>query len=278
METRAGTYCVYAHINMINGKMYIGQTIHGNNPNKRWSNGNGYKHCPHFWSAICKYGWENFEHEIIASRLTSEEAGTFEELLISTLDTTNNDKGYNVLPGGDSKILPEEVKAKIGDAARERLKDKHNHPFYGKHGSLAAFYGKHHTSESRKKISESQKEKYISKETREKNRAAAIKRFSSQEERDRIGAKSLGRKHSEEDRKKMRENSTCKKTVYSPELNMRFDSVTEASEYVHIPVSNICRVCHGKRKHAGKHPVTGELLTWNEIIEEVRSDDHTGTN
>ena len=62
METRAGTNCVYAHINMINGKMYIGQTIHGNNPNKRWSNGNGYKHCPHFWSAICKYGWENFEH------------------------------------------------------------------------------------------------------------------------------------------------------------------------------------------------------------------------
>ena len=52
INTKDKTYCVYAHINKINGKIYIGQTKQ--NPNSRWSNGYGYKHSPHFYSAIQK--------------------------------------------------------------------------------------------------------------------------------------------------------------------------------------------------------------------------------
>jgi len=51
-------YTIYIHKNKINGKVYIGQT--GQDPKKRWDNGNGYKTCSRFWNAIQKYGWDNF--------------------------------------------------------------------------------------------------------------------------------------------------------------------------------------------------------------------------
>ena len=44
-------------------------------PEKRWGvNGRNYKSSPHFYSAIQKYGWDNFEHNILFTNLTKEEA------------------------------------------------------------------------------------------------------------------------------------------------------------------------------------------------------------
>ena len=64
--------CIYLHRNKINGKTYVGQTVHQDNLNKRtYSNGNGYKgknkngNDSKFWRAIQKYGWNNFEHIIL---------------------------------------------------------------------------------------------------------------------------------------------------------------------------------------------------------------------
>ena len=101
MEIYNGTYCVYVHINKINGKKYVGQTIHGDDPKKRWKNGTGYKTQKYFWRAIVKYGWYNFDHEIVASNLTKEEADNFEKLLIDKLNTKNNQFGYNLTSGGE---------------------------------------------------------------------------------------------------------------------------------------------------------------------------------
>lgn len=66
-------YTVYQHKNKINGKIYIGITMQ--KPEVRWGkNGNNYKSSPHFYSAIQKYGWDNFEHNILFTGLTKEEA------------------------------------------------------------------------------------------------------------------------------------------------------------------------------------------------------------
>lgn len=100
MEIYNDTYCVYIHTNKINGKRYVGQTVRGDNPERRWQNGNGYKTQKYFWRAIQKYGWESFEHEIIASNLTKAEANNFEILLIQALNTTNSLFGYNMTLGG----------------------------------------------------------------------------------------------------------------------------------------------------------------------------------
>jgi hypothetical protein len=42
------TYLIYKHTNIINNKVYIGQTCQVNNPEIRWRNGNGYFHQPKF--------------------------------------------------------------------------------------------------------------------------------------------------------------------------------------------------------------------------------------
>ena len=117
MEIYNGTYCVYCHTNKINGKKYIGITIHGNNPEKRWgSNGIGY-HDTKFGRAIKKYGWDNFYHEIIASNLTKQEAENFEKLLIKKLKTYQRNIGYNIDLGGNSLgSLSKEHKLKIKKA------------------------------------------------------------------------------------------------------------------------------------------------------------------
>lgn len=132
MEIHNDTYCVYAHTNKINGKMYIGQTKQ--NPEKRWgTNGCGYlqkrkngeyKH-PKFANAINKYTWDGFEHEIIASNLTLEEANHLEELLIKEFDTTNKEKGYNLQNGGKNHSVTEESRKKMSEATKNRKKESY---------------------------------------------------------------------------------------------------------------------------------------------------------
>lgn len=119
MEIYNDTYCVYIHTNKINDKKYIGQTKQ--KPEKRWCNGDGYKQCPLFYKAIKKYGWDNFEHDIIASNLTKDEANNFEKLMIKLLKTCDIEFGYNLDFGGNNSPLMEETKRKIGNANKGHL-------------------------------------------------------------------------------------------------------------------------------------------------------------
>lgn len=92
-------YCIYIHTNLINNKVYIGKAIYP--PTHRWGqNGNGYKNCPRFWSAILHYGWDNFSHDILEKDLSKEEADNKEIFYIQQYNSTNLDKGYNLTQGG----------------------------------------------------------------------------------------------------------------------------------------------------------------------------------
>lgn len=112
-------YCVYKHTNKINGKVYIGQT--GQKPERRWGNqGSGYKANPYFYNAIKKYGWDNFEHEIIDFNLTLEESNELEIELINKFDSRNPEKGYNLKSGGSNGELAESTKLKLAKATTGR--------------------------------------------------------------------------------------------------------------------------------------------------------------
>ena len=64
---------------------------------------------------------------------------------------------------------------------------------------------------------------------------------------------------------KERSRMTHCKMVYCPELNLTFNSGKEASINTGVSYSNIMACINGGRKSAGKHPITKEKLTWQEI-------------
>lgn len=91
-------YSVYMHVNRMNGKKYIGIS---KNPIQRWANGRGYYRNKHFDDAIIKYGWDNFDHLIVQSNLTKEEACIIEQDLIRQFNTQDKRFGYNLTSGGE---------------------------------------------------------------------------------------------------------------------------------------------------------------------------------
>ena len=99
MEER--NYTVYIHISP-NNKYYVGITKQ--QVKRRWRGGSGYKRNKNFYSAIQKYGWNAFQHEIIASHLTKDEACKFEITLISALKSNQKDFGYNKSIGGEGSL------------------------------------------------------------------------------------------------------------------------------------------------------------------------------
>lgn len=121
MEIYNDSYCVYIHTNKTNGKMYVGQT--SQKPEYRWDNGKRYCHNQYFYRAIQKYGWDGFDHDVIASGLTKDEADHFEELLIKELNTTSRDNGYNIMFGGNNHKHSEETKQKM---SKTRTGKKHS--------------------------------------------------------------------------------------------------------------------------------------------------------
>lgn len=100
MQINNDSYCVYIHT-FPNGKVYVGIT--GDPPHRRWkSNGYGYHSQKLIYNAIKKYGWDNIEHEIVASNLTKDEACNFEIILIRAFNSTDHRFGYNIDNGGFS--------------------------------------------------------------------------------------------------------------------------------------------------------------------------------
>jgi group I intron endonuclease len=163
MEER--NYYIYKHTSP-SGKVYIGMTKQ--NPKIRWrKDGSGYKNNRYFDRAIQKYGWDNFQHEILYEGLTKEDASMKEKELIKQYKSNNSEYGYNISSGGEGgrEGVPqsEEAKRKVSIANKGRLAGEKNH-LYGvrKYQKENPFYGKHHTEETKEKLSNLHKGKKMS--------------------------------------------------------------------------------------------------------------------
>lgn len=138
---------IYKIVNLLNNKIYIGQSV---NIQERWRRHkkNAKRKINHpLYDSINKYGSENFSIEIINECRTQEEADALEKQLILEHDTLNRANGYNLREGGrnGAKHTPESKK-KLSDARKgsigwnKGLVGKKSHMFgkknhqYGKRG------------------------------------------------------------------------------------------------------------------------------------------------
>lgn len=81
-----------------NGKSYIGQTVHSLKERAKSQEGKGYENCTIFYRAIQKYGFNNFEYEILGE-YPQNELDEKEKYFIK-LNNTIYPNGYNIKSGG----------------------------------------------------------------------------------------------------------------------------------------------------------------------------------
>ena len=227
---------IYCHTNLINGKRYVGIT--SISPEKRWANGKAYRHNAYFTNAINKYGWDNFSHEIIATDIPESEAREYEKMIINLYKSSDRRFGYNNSTGGEP------------------------------------MRGVKHSEETKRKMSESAKNKIVSEETKRKiseavkNRDADMKyRFAHCRKGKSPWSKGVtgesnplyGIKFSEERKKHISEALKGKpkseahiakisKRVRNIETGIVYKSISEASRQVNCTTSTIVQHCKGLYK------------------------------
>lgn len=123
-------YYLYKITNLLNNKVYIGQTKH---PDKRWRDhkylsSKKIKH-QYIHQAMSKYGVDNFSYELLVTCKTREDADATEVNLIIQYDSRNPTFGYNLLPGGHVYEVSDKTKNKIKKSLEgntRRLGSKHS--------------------------------------------------------------------------------------------------------------------------------------------------------
>ena len=117
--------------------------------NARWGkNGNNYKLHERFYNHINKFGWDNFEHEILFENLTKEEAELLEKMYIRLYNTDIQKHGYNLEEGGIHGKRNNKSKKKVSNSSMGKHKGENNY-----------WYGKHFSEEHKKQLSENGKGK-----------------------------------------------------------------------------------------------------------------------
>ena len=179
------SYWVYVHTCKANGKKYVGVTTK-RKPELRWAEGKGYYQNKHFYSAIKKYGWTNFQHEVFEVD-SKEEMYYAEKYLIAYYHTTESEFGYNHSVGGEGGglgcIRSEETRKRIAENNRRKAKDP----------------------EFRRKISEARKKEWLDPEYRRKQSEARKGLIRSEESRQKMSESHKGKPLSLEHRKHMSE-------------------------------------------------------------------------
>ena len=206
------SWTLYCHKNKENGRRYYGIT--SQSPERRWMKGLGYsEHLP-IGRAIRKYGWENFEHNIVFENLSERAAKTLEKLYIAMYETQHDEHGYNMTCGGDGVVGYHH-----SDISRRKMSA-------AKRGSNHPNWGRHLSDETCKKISEAHTGKI-----------SPLKGISI----------------SESHKQHISEAKYKSVAAYDDDENLvfTFPSARHAAQALGVNYRNISLSIHGERKHCG---------------------------
>jgi group I intron endonuclease len=154
---------IYKATNIINGKHYIGQTTQNLKKRKiaHKTEAKQNKKNMYFHNALNKYGFDNFEWEIICECSSKNEMNKIEEEQIKKYNSQNKKYGYNLLPGGKSSSgfhLTEECKNKIriSNLGKHQMSDDLKSIMsINRLGDKNPMFGKILSKEHKKKMSDS---------------------------------------------------------------------------------------------------------------------------
>ena len=136
---------IYAIINTVSLKIYVGKTIHRKVIGGRYKNKLRNHHNPHLINSLKDHKFEDFKIVRLGVANSKEELNQMEIYFIDKYNCLNNECGYNIANGGDGGNnwigLTETEKKQRGKKISENQIGEKN-----------SFYGKHHTEESKKKI------------------------------------------------------------------------------------------------------------------------------
>ena len=252
---------IYMIQNKINGKIYFGQTKHTFEKRYNYDDTRIVEDVSneHLRNSINKYGINNFyinrKFDVAYSK---EELDELEDLYICMYETMNPDKGCNKRRGGHGGRFNEEFKIKMSEVT-----SGHKNPMYGKH----------HTDESKRLISEHRKGKcagensiwYGKKKPKsqvEKMRKTRLDQGIAKGEKNPM----YGKTHSQEAKEKMSKSSHCAKRVICLNTQQVFPSAKKAAEHFGLKHNlYVNRAC--KNKTYTTHPITKEKLYF-EFVDE----------
>lgn len=253
---------IYMIRNNVNGKIYFGQTIKKKGFKGRYENGEWWRFSDnsHLKNSAEKYGHENFtvieEFDVAYSK---QELDLLEDLYICMYDTMNRQFGYNKRRGGSHGKLSQESKDKIAQKVG---------------GELNPMYGKKHSDETKRIISEKQTGRFVGEKSYmygKKKPAEQIEKMKQTRKQKGLDASELnpmyGKEHSDEAKAKMSANSACAKKVICINTQQTFPSAAKAAQYFGIKYNlYVNRAC--KNKTYTVHPITKEKLYFEFIDEQ----------
>lgn len=152
---------IYKAENLTNGKVYIGKTVYYLNYRKSQHESDAKrKASSHFHKSLLKYGFDNFEWSVLTECDDRNKLNYIEKLYIAVYKKTNI--LYNLTNGGDGRDgskASEETRKKMSEMRKgEKNANYGNHPIPWNKGLKGAqvghMKGKHHSEETKKKISE----------------------------------------------------------------------------------------------------------------------------
>lgn len=246
------------------GKVYIGQTLDESRRRNEFLDLSIKYAGERINSARKKYGPENFKYEILEKKEYDciENAlcdlNLMESYYIGKHDSFNN--GYNMTYGGEGvrgNVFNEETKNKIRETLKEYYKT-HKNPFYGKQ----------HTDETKKKLSEIAKKRKQS-PFKGKTWNDEQKKIISERCKLNVGEKNpfYGKKHNDKTKKIISDANSIPVLQIDTKTNeiiQRFNSAKEAGESFGKPRANseIIKVCRNYVSPSGKHSKTALGYKW----------------
>ena len=246
---------VYKITNKVDNMIYIGQSW---NIEKRWKIHKSHSHNERLKRSIKKYGIENFTFEMLFT--INPESDTKKNIQIEIdkkekeyiLLYNSINEGYNLREGGSEKWpLPQWQKEKLNrnkpkhhsEETKRKMSEAHKGKVISEEQKKmisAVHKGKIVTEETRKKMSESSKNKIVSEETRKKISKAMKNRVLTKEWKNKISKSNAKKDHS------WRNHS-----VLCIETGIIYKSIKEANVFLGLKSSHITSVCKGDLKTAG---------------------------